>query len=503
MTPRRWRALRALYATAVSATLVALTACNSHSLEAPTITASRTTTLTFQETLNRKIDILFMVDNSLSMARSQDNLRRNLPRFMDVLKAIRGGLPDLHIAVVSSDMGTGTSDTDACNATGGDNGEFHFGVAANAVGCTSTGLADGAHFIASTGGATPENNFTGDITEVFQCIAPLGDKGCGYENQLYSVVRALGADGRSAPATNADFLRESAYLGIVMITNEDDCSAANPPDFYNQTTDFKMSSRLGPPGNFRCAEFGYLCGSAPPVRSAPNGLVTDTVTYNNCVPAEERGQLIPVATFAAAIKALKPDPASQILVASIQGPADTFNEKWKKPGDTTEPPWPDIEPSCTAADGSFAAPGIRTRQLVRQFGGNEYSICESDFGPALSTIAAKLSDFLKPRCVAGEIARRTKSTIEDCTVIEQVPDENGQAVRHTLRACADSGGAAPCWRLAAGTGVDVMRGENGCATDQYLVETVRAATPPDNLSLSVSCAMCIPGIPDPTHGCPG
>jgi hypothetical protein len=30
MTPHRWRALRALYATALSATLLTLSACNSH-----------------------------------------------------------------------------------------------------------------------------------------------------------------------------------------------------------------------------------------------------------------------------------------------------------------------------------------------------------------------------------------------------------------------------------------------------------------------------------------
>jgi hypothetical protein len=473
-------------------------------LEEPTITASRTTTLTFQETLNRKIDILFMVDNSSSMTKSQDNLRQNFGQFMDVLKAVKGGLPDVHIAVVSSDMGAANNDNLGCNATGGDNGVFHFGVAANATGCTATGLADGATFISSTGGATPQTNFTGDITEVFKCIAPLGDTGCGYENQLYSIVRALGADGRDPPAQNHDFLRKGAYLGIVMITNEDDCSAVNPAVFYNQSTDTTMSSRLGPFGNFRCAEFGYRCGGAPPARSAPNGLVTDTVTYDDCVSAETEGELVPVATFAAAIKLLKPDPVNQIMVASIQGPGASFTTKWKTPGLSSDPPWPDVAPSCNAADGSFASPGIRTRQLVREFGGNglEYSICEPNFGPALKTIAAKISDFLRPRCVGGQIARRTNSTVEDCTVIEQVPDENGQATHHTLPACVDSGGAQPCWRFVDGTG-DPAQGGNGCPTDQRMVDTVRAAAPPDNLQLAVSCAMCIPGMPDPAHGCPG
>ena len=97
---------------------------------------------------------------------------------------------------------------------------------------------------------------------------------------------------------NAGFLRQDAYLGIVFITNEDDCSAQNPGVFTNQSTDFFMSSRLGPPGNFRCAEFGYLCGGARPSRNAPNGLETDTRSLTDCV-SEEAGELMPWPTVVA------------------------------------------------------------------------------------------------------------------------------------------------------------------------------------------------------------
>src|SRR6185436_1157511 len=202
MLPLPRRALRALHWIALSATLPALWACNARTVEAPTMTPSRTTTVTYQESLNRKIDILFMVDNSNSMEESQENLRRNFPTFMNVLKGLPDGLPDVHIAVVSSDMGAGNNENSTCNATGGDNGVFHSGVGAGAAaqGVTATGLNANQTFIASTGGATPQNNFTGDITSVFQAIAPIGPGGCGYENQLLSVTRALGAGGLSPPA---------------------------------------------------------------------------------------------------------------------------------------------------------------------------------------------------------------------------------------------------------------------------------------------------------------
>ena len=43
------------------------------------------------------------------------------------------------------------------------------------------------------------------LADVLQCIALLGDKGCGFEHQLGSIDRALGADGsaRRPPPTPA------------------------------------------------------------------------------------------------------------------------------------------------------------------------------------------------------------------------------------------------------------------------------------------------------------
>src|SRR6476646_1895078 len=53
----------------------------------------------------RKVDVLFMVDDSGSMAAAQANLAASFPAFMDTLRALPGGAPDLHVAIVSSDMG--------------------------------------------------------------------------------------------------------------------------------------------------------------------------------------------------------------------------------------------------------------------------------------------------------------------------------------------------------------------------------------------------------------
>src|SRR5262245_36798130 len=82
-----------------------LWACAARTLEEPQLTPETTYKKDFQQTVNRDIDLLFLVDDSNSMRLSQNNLNDNFPAFMTTLRNIPGGLPNVHIAVVSSDMG--------------------------------------------------------------------------------------------------------------------------------------------------------------------------------------------------------------------------------------------------------------------------------------------------------------------------------------------------------------------------------------------------------------
>src|SRR6476661_2622439 len=60
--------------------------------------------------VNRDIDILFIIDDSPSMLDKQTNLKNNFPEFINVLNTIEGGLPNVHLGVVSSDLGTSGAD---------------------------------------------------------------------------------------------------------------------------------------------------------------------------------------------------------------------------------------------------------------------------------------------------------------------------------------------------------------------------------------------------------
>src|SRR5512138_1410707 len=140
--------LRSLACLALAATPV-LPACTARTLGAPEIDPAITRKTSGPIVINRDVDLLFLVDDSSSMRASQDNLRRNFPVLMNALENIPGGLPNVHIAVASSDMGAGDGSIAGCDSTGGKNGVFQYTARGN---CTATSLDPGATFISNVNG---------------------------------------------------------------------------------------------------------------------------------------------------------------------------------------------------------------------------------------------------------------------------------------------------------------------------------------------------------------
>src|SRR5580704_7474038 len=63
------------------------------------------------------LDVLFMIDNSSSMTEMQEKLGLQLPGFLTALQNLPAGLPNIHIAVVSSDLGAPGDATSAIGCT--------------------------------------------------------------------------------------------------------------------------------------------------------------------------------------------------------------------------------------------------------------------------------------------------------------------------------------------------------------------------------------------------
>jgi hypothetical protein len=481
-----------------------------------------TETITIAEKGNPKLDILLVLHNGSSTTEIKQKLYDQLPQFVNVLEGLPTP-PDLHVAVVTTDMGAPSDVMNQIMSTAqGDNGAFQSAPRGT---CASTTLMNGATFLADDGNGTA--NFTDPIASVLQCISMVGDSGSGFAQPLAAAARALGADNvvngvPTPPATNVGFLRPDAYLAIIFLANEDDCSVpAGTKLFSLNGGEQNLANPLGPIAHYRCNQFGHLCKD--PASSNPQALIMPplkppsdaqgtpsmpTLNLTDCQDNDQgTGLLTPVSTFVAEIKALKADPDHQITVASISAPPAPYTVAWvpASGGQDTQPGelWPQIELSCGAAggddvnpqstmnptDGSAGEPGVRLAAFVNGFSDSVLaSICDASYAAAMQVTATKVGQLPSGgTCLAGLI--QTAATgAPNCTVVAQVPSASAATKSVSYASCQANGGTAPCWTLVTGA--------TGCAG-----QTVALTEAPDapSSSVTVSCQVCNPGASVP--GC--
>lgn len=321
--------------------------------------------------MNRDLDILFVIDDSGSMGEEQASLAANFQAFMDVLESVEGGLPNVHIGVVSSDVGTGAGPSTACPGDG-DDGRLQ---ATAPLPCT-TPVGNFISDVANPDG-TRTRNYWGTLPETFGCIARLGTFGCGLEQHLEAMKRAL--DGSNSG--NEGFLRPEAYLMVVFVADEDDCSAFEPALFDLE------DDALGPL-HFRCTEYGVECDGQPIDRSARD--------YGVCTPRADSPYLHHPQAYVDFLKSLKEDP-HQIIVAGIIGNPTPVSVYINPEGE------PQLADSCSSASGS-AWPAVRLEWFLRQFPYRNtfVSICQPDLTEALAQIAYTYASVGAP-CLNGAV----------------------------------------------------------------------------------------------------
>jgi hypothetical protein len=154
-----------------------------------------------------KIDVLFVIDNSGSMGEEQSNLIANFPMFISVLD--QSGL-DYRVAVTTTARQYSYAMT------------FPFGGGTIPM---STGSGDNGTMLQPAGCNMPrrwiEKNDP-DKTAMFSCVANVGTSGNADEMPLGAMRDAF--EDRMQDGTNLGFRRPDALLGVVMLTDEDDCS---------------------------------------------------------------------------------------------------------------------------------------------------------------------------------------------------------------------------------------------------------------------------------------
>jgi hypothetical protein len=163
-----------------------------------------------------QMDILFVIDDSGSMAEEQTNLASNFPAFAGILNdyLVEGTLPlDYRVAITTT--GVTASYVQVIP------GIPQFGIPEQRIPGSQQG-DDGAFRQRCNMSRTWLERTDNDMVQTFACAANVGTNGPGLEMPLYASELALSA--RIADGRNAGFLRDDALLAVVYLTDEDDCS---------------------------------------------------------------------------------------------------------------------------------------------------------------------------------------------------------------------------------------------------------------------------------------
>jgi hypothetical protein len=185
----------------------------------------------------RKMDLIFVVDDSGSMEQEQTNLATNFPMFAALLNSYTistGETLDYRAAVTTTGVTAMMTQTTPAFPP----------LPPISVPINQTGM-DGKFRQVSGMTRSWVERTDANMAQTFASAASVGINGPGIEMQLRAMELAI------LPGTNPGFIREDALLGIVILTDEDDCS-------FRQSSGIDISSLegcVGTPGIPAAADF--------------------------------------------------------------------------------------------------------------------------------------------------------------------------------------------------------------------------------------------------------
>ncbi|MCZ7683534.1 MAG: hypothetical protein M5U28_34015 [Sandaracinaceae bacterium] len=389
-----------------------------------------------------KVDLLFMIDNSNSMTEEQVSLAAEIP---DMIRILTSGdfdgnpdvvgpedfdpVRDLNVGVITSDMGTGGFTVPTCARSDfGDDGILRTQGRTDMTGCSAT-YPNILNFRADSG-VTPDA-FARDVT----CVANMGTGGCGFEQQLEAILKAVTPTGpqtwtradfvpvgtsgaphglhrpffrMSSPhgnVANDGFVRDNSVLAIIPLTDEEDCSA-HDPELFNPSSPTYSGTDL----NLRC--FAHGEAALHPISRYAQGLLQ----------LRAREQLLIYAPIVGIPVDLAPGAGERPNWDLLVGETSVRDPRMVEQVDPAMPNR--LVPSCNTANG-IAFPPVRIVRVAQQLsaagaGVTVQSICQDSFAAALREIIVQIRSALGAACLPRRLNVEADGSVA-CDVLSVMP----------------------------------------------------------------------------------
>jgi hypothetical protein len=395
------------------------------------------------------VDLLVVVDNSGSMAAEQQILATGFFTLINSLVSPVDSknwhyppVENMRVAIVSSDLGLlygPERNTEGfpfgrdgiAKDADGDNGVFQTAiqgivmVESGQIKCDPSGKQCPAGWscqngtcVSPTGAAEPVNCpelLSGDpwaetslefprldLATQVACMAQLGTKGCGIEQQLESTVRAL-----TLNDVQNEFMHDDHLLAVLVVSDEEDCSVKDKGLFETDEWKSKNYDENDP----------------------TSGLLNTACN----LPAGNEDFLFEPRRYYTELVGLKGDRAEAVVFAAIVGVPTGENFGGDSPcegrGDELEncleqetmalkigvfknedgARYKHFQPACERYEGgeevTSARPGRRYVKVAEEFQANGYvySICNQDWSPAMKDIARVIAQNIERQCYSDRL----------------------------------------------------------------------------------------------------
>lgn len=319
----------------------------------------------------QKTDLLFVIDNSSSMAEEQEGIAQELPAFVEALEAGSGLAQDFRVGVIT------TSVYRRVFFQGQDQVRYYERESGRLQAVPDTG-----------GQPTDERFIEGTdafLVEKFRRLVAQGTTGSGQETPFEAVRLAVSEPLTTTPISeggNGGFLRDGARLLVVVVTDEEDCSSTLRP---------------------------------PPV------ILTDDTSVDHCT--EQGEKLTSVDEYFSLFQDLHDSTGAsrEVLWATI-GPVALSDKRAGLVQDVTSDGTFVRNVDCPTSNG----PGIRQRALTEKFDRdlrNLDSICKAGYRDTLlgiaelATVAQSIDVVNLPDARLAQVElTRADDTVERCSV---------------------------------------------------------------------------------------